>query len=150
MILKEAFNLLYIITSKYYYRIAFIKLSLIFDLTDINNGENLLIMKIIFLLLVTFFLKTITFGQIDTNNLKISKQVKEIDTTREIEKSAFFLYNGIAYNKKNFAIFLWGKKVKVIGITSFKKAIQLWEEINKRELTKPEKKSLERGFESKD
>ena len=68
----------------------------------------------------------------------------------ENEKTPFFLYDGIAYNKKDFAIYLWGKKVKTLGIGSPKKATKLWEEINNRELTSPEKKALENGFNSKD
>jgi hypothetical protein len=67
----------------------------------------------------------------------------------ENEKQSFFVYDGIAYNKKDFAIYLWGKKVKMIGIKSSKKAILLWEEINKRTLTEPEKKALNSGFNSK-
>jgi len=67
----------------------------------------------------------------------------------EKEEQGLFLYDGIAYNKKNFAIYLWGKKVKMIGIKSSKKATKLWEEINERTLTKSEKKALVNGFESK-
>jgi len=67
----------------------------------------------------------------------------------EKEEQGLFLYDGIAYNKKDFAIYLWGKKVKMIGIKSSKKATQLWEEINERTLTEPEKKALVNGFKSK-
>lgn len=74
----------------------------------------------------------------------------DFDKTLENEKTPFFLYDGIAYNKKDFAIYLWGKKVKMLGISSIKKAAKLWEEINKRELTTPEKKALKNGFDSKD
>lgn len=68
----------------------------------------------------------------------------------ETENQSLFLYDGIAYNKKDFAIFLWGKKVKTLGINSSKKATILWEEINKRELTAPERKALVAGFDSKE
>lgn len=67
----------------------------------------------------------------------------------EKETTPFFLQDGVAYNKKDFAIYLWGKKVKMLGISSAKKAAKLWEEINNRELTTPEKKALEKGFDSK-
>lgn len=67
----------------------------------------------------------------------------------ENEKQSLFVYDGMAYNKKDFAIYLWGKKVKMIGIKSSKKAIKLWEEINKRTLTEPERKALNNGFNSK-
>lgn len=68
----------------------------------------------------------------------------------EQEKAPFILYEQVMYNKKDFTILLWGKKVQTLGIKKLKKAIQLWEEINKRELTKPEKKALEKGFEIKE
>jgi hypothetical protein len=67
----------------------------------------------------------------------------------ENEKQSLFVYDGVAYNKKDFAIYLWGKKVKMLGISSSKKATKLWEEINNRTLTGPEKKALVSGFDSK-
>ena len=67
----------------------------------------------------------------------------------ENEKQPFFLYEGVLYNKKDFAIFLWGKKVKQLGISSSKKATILLEEINNSILTEAEKKALVTGFESK-
>jgi len=67
----------------------------------------------------------------------------------ETEKQSLFLYDGTAYSKKDFAIYLWGKKVKMLGITSSKKSVKLWEEINNRTLTDPEKKALVNGFDSK-
>jgi hypothetical protein len=66
----------------------------------------------------------------------------------ENETQAFFLYDGVMYNKKDFAIYLWARNVKDIGISSSKKATRLWEEVNKRELTDAEKKALVAGFSS--
>jgi hypothetical protein len=76
----------------------------------------------------------------------------KLDFNKALEKETtpFFLYDGIAYNKKDFAIYLWGKKVKMLGISSAKKATKLWEEIYNRELTSPERKALEKGYNSKD
>ena len=68
----------------------------------------------------------------------------------EKEEQSMILHDGVLYNKKDFAIYLWGKKVKILGISSSKKATNLWEEINNRDLTPPEKKALEKGFDSKD
>ena len=74
----------------------------------------------------------------------------ELDYNKVLENNhSLLVYDGIAYNKKDFAIFLWGKKVKMMGINSTKKATKLWEEINNRTLTEPEKKALIAGFESK-
>lgn len=75
----------------------------------------------------------------------------KLDFNKVLEKEtqALFLYDGVAYNKKDFAIYLWGKKVKMLGVGSSKKATKLWEEINNRTLTDPEKKALVSGFDSK-
>jgi len=62
---------------------------------------------------------------------------------------SFYMYDRIMYNRKDFGIFLWGAAVKRSGISSHKKAIKLWEEIKKRELTKPEKKALIKGYKTK-
>lgn len=67
----------------------------------------------------------------------------------EKEQRPMFLFDGVAYSKKDFAIYLWGKKVKMLGISSSTKAVQLWEEIYSRNLTDPEKKALVSGYESK-
>jgi hypothetical protein len=67
----------------------------------------------------------------------------------EAQEQTLFLQDGIAYNKKDFAIFMWGAKVKMLGIKSSKKAVQLWEEINKRSLTAPEEKALISGYKCK-
>jgi hypothetical protein len=75
----------------------------------------------------------------------------KLDFNKVLEKEtqALFLFDGVAYNKKDFAIYLWGKKVKTLGVSSSKKATKLWEEINNRKLTDPEKKALVSGFDSK-
>jgi len=75
----------------------------------------------------------------------------KLDFNKVLEKEtqALFLFDGVAYNKKDFAIYLWGKKVKILGVSSSKKATKLWEEINNRKLTDPEKKALVSGFDSK-
>lgn len=62
------------------------------------------------------------------------------------DEKSFYAYDKIIYNRKDFAILLWGQYAKQNGITSSKKARELWEEIMNRKLTKPEKKALNRGF----
>jgi hypothetical protein len=66
----------------------------------------------------------------------------------EAEKQSLFLYDGVAYNKQELAIYLWGKKVKKLGVSSSRKATKLWEEINNKTLEENEKKALLSGFES--
>ncbi|MBO2011009.1 hypothetical protein [Hymenobacter negativus] len=74
-----------------------------------------------------------------------------LDFKKSLEKDehAFFLYGSFAYNKKDFSIFLWGKKVKNLGLASSKEAVKLWQEIYNHQLTAPEEKALVRGFETK-
>jgi hypothetical protein len=66
----------------------------------------------------------------------------------EKDEHAFFLYGAVAYSKKDFAIFLWGKKVKDLGLTSSKKAVELWQELYSHQLTSPEERALVRGFDT--
>lgn len=70
----------------------------------------------------------------------------ELDFTQKLDNQSMFLYDGIAYSKKDYALFLWGAKVKLLGIKSKKEAIKLREEITGKELTEPEKKALSNGF----
>lgn len=109
--------------------------------------RNLLI--ILFLVLNTFakaqdgnFTDTVNFikqESIEAGSLDFSVYLK--DKAEEL-----FLFDGVAYNKKDFSYFLWGQKVKHLGIRSAKLAIELREEIDKRLLTKPEKTSLTNGY----
>lgn len=70
-------------------------------------------------------------------------------TSLEDEKGMLY-HDGIAYSKKDFAIYVWAGALKKLGIETSKKAIELWQEINHKELTTPEKNALERGFNSKE
>jgi len=69
--------------------------------------------------------------------------------TLEKDEHAFFLQGSYAYSKKDFAIFLWGKKVKTLGLASSEKAVKLWQEIYAHPLTAPEERALVRGFDTK-
>jgi len=127
-----------------------------------NNGKGLLFNGIVYRIQPYDKLKTEVIGIV--NQLLSPKEEKkdveayiknetingklDFNKILENEKQSLFLYDGVAYNKKDFAIYLWGKKVKILGITSAKKAVNLWKEIYKRELTVPEKKALSSGFES--
>jgi hypothetical protein len=139
--------------------------SVVIDLP--NNGKGLLFNGIAYRIQSFDKLKAeiieivnqITSGGKPTEEIKdpeeyIKKETigGKLDFNKALEKETtpFFLYDGIAYSKKDFAIYLWGKKVKTLGISSAKKASKLWEETYSRELTSPEKKALEKGFDSKD
>jgi hypothetical protein len=53
-----------------------------------------------------------------------------------------------SYNKKSYSYLLWGRAVKIIGIKTFPEAIKLWEEINKREITKKERTPMWLGYDN--
>ncbi|HEY3430874.1 MAG TPA: hypothetical protein VGK39_09370 [Cyclobacteriaceae bacterium] len=114
-------------------------------------------MRTIIISTIGLFLTTLTFGQVSDSVSKAEDPIEfikketvggklDFGLTLEKENKGFYLHDGIAYNKKDFAIFLWGQAVKRLGVPSSKKASELWTEINKRELTKPEKNALTRGF----
>jgi hypothetical protein len=117
-------------------------------------------MRAVIISIIGLFISTLTFGQTQNLSDKVSNPIEyikketiggELDFNSVLEKrggTPFYLFNGVAYNKKDYAIFLWGQAVKQLGISSAKKATKLWTEINKRELTGPEKKALIRGFEA--
>lgn len=129
-----------------------------------NNGKGLVFNKVVY--------RIQPYDQLKHEVIEIAKQltsdvedIKDLETyikketiggqldfnkALENEQQSFFLYDGVAYSKKEFAIYLWGKKVKMLGIDSSKKAVKLWEEINQRNLTSSEKKALMAGFDSKD
>lgn len=67
----------------------------------------------------------------------------------EGEGNTLLVYDGIAYNSKDYSILLWGQAVKRLGVKSVKDAIILWESIYEREMTTSEKKALKNGFKAK-
>ncbi|SHL55967.1 hypothetical protein SAMN05444360_102322 [Chryseobacterium carnipullorum] len=85
------------------------------------------------------------------NYIKSESKGGKLDFKNTVEKyeGAFINFDGIMYNKKDFAILMWGAAVKKTGITELNKAKLLWEEINERNLTEPELKALRKGFETK-
>lgn len=75
----------------------------------------------------------------------------DLDFNLKLEKESpsSFIYDNVFYSKKDFAIFLWGKAVASMDALSSKEAVKLWTKIHKRKLTKIEKKTLIKGFNSK-
>lgn len=82
--------------------------------------------------------------------IKTQSKGGELDFKNTVEKydGALINFDGILYNKKDFAILMWGAAVKKVGITELNKAQLLWQEINERTLTEPELKALRKGFET--
>lgn len=84
---------------------------------------------------IAFIKKETIDGSLDFN-----KKLKEQG------KTGFLLFDGVAYNTEDFAILLWGKAIKKLGVDSVKKAIMLWEEIHNKTLTKADIKALKKGM----
>lgn len=93
----------------------------------------------------------------DDENSTLEKYIKtesiggtlDFKNTVDQYEGTFINFDGIMYNKKDFAILMWGAAVKKNGITELNKAQLLWQEINERNLTEPELKALRKGFETK-
>lgn len=76
----------------------------------------------------------------------------KLDFSKAVDKeyaTSLIRFGDTMYNKKDFTILLWGAKVSALGIDSLDETFRLWEEINQRALTEPEKKALKTGFEAK-
>ncbi len=77
----------------------------------------------------------------------------KLDFSKKIEQqyrdTPLIRFGETDYSKKEYAILLWGANVRTSGIESFEYASKIWEEINRRSLTDPEKKALKTGFEAK-
>ncbi|WP_345226224.1 hypothetical protein [Hymenobacter koreensis] len=73
----------------------------------------------------------------------------ELDFTKILasKKQTTFLYGGQMLDKKELAMYMWGAKVKELGVATAQQAQVLYEDIIKKRLTESEKKSLESSFE---
>lgn len=112
--------------------------------------------KILFFLLIST--SVFTFAQkADKEDIKKTIKTESIggrmDFSKMVEEkyssAPFLRFGDTLYNKKDFAILLWGAKVKNLGIESMDEALKLWEEIHNKKLTTPESKALKVGFKTK-
>jgi hypothetical protein len=115
-------------------------------------------MKLTTLLFIGFLMTSIAYSQTGKNDsivnyIKTESVGGKLDFKIALEKEGksktLTIYKGIAYNPKDYSILLWGHAVKKLGIKKIIEATTLWESINKREMTKPEKTALENGFKAK-
>lgn len=72
----------------------------------------------------------------------------KLDFAKSLEKQSQSSYqiNDVTYSKKEYAIYLWGKKVKQLQIKPVETATDLWQEIYKNKLSTSEKKALLAGY----
>ena len=114
-------------------------------------------MRIGILIIAGILMTIVSFGQNTNSESEPIAYIKKetiggkLDFNSKLEKEnkSLYLFDGVAYNKKDFAIFLWGQAVKRTGISSSEEAAKLWIDIYARELTEPERKALTKGFDAK-
>ena len=65
------------------------------------------------------------------------------------EKGVLFVFDGIAYDKEDFAILLWALTAKKINIENLKTARLTWEEIYMKKLGGHNLKAFKKGYKYK-
>ncbi|UYZ60502.1 hypothetical protein [Hymenobacter latericus] len=63
-------------------------------------------------------------------------------------KQTMFLHQGAMYNKQEYALVLWGMRVKALGVPTAEKACALFAAANNRPISSAEKQALTSGFDS--
>lgn len=114
--------------------------------------------KLILFSVLSVFLMTKSAAAQESDSLSVQDSVSQyiiketlggkfdFSKVMEKERKQLFLIGGVAYNRKDAAIYLWGAAVKKAGIANQEKALRLYQSIIKRELTTPEANALKNGF----
>ena len=58
-------------------------------------------------------------------------------------------HKGVRFNRNDYYVFLWGEAISDLGLKSSEEAIGLWEEIQGKKLTGPQRTALRIGFEKR-
>ncbi|OON70230.1 hypothetical protein [Hymenobacter sp. CRA2] len=74
----------------------------------------------------------------------------ELDFTKFLapKKQTVFLHGGNMYSKRDYALVLWGMRVKALGLASAERACAVYTAATNHALTPAEKQALVSGFES--
>ncbi|WP_133256847.1 hypothetical protein [Hymenobacter edaphi] len=72
----------------------------------------------------------------------------DFDKMLATKKQTVFLHNGSMYSKREYALVLWGLRVKALGVASAERACALYAGATNRSLSPAEKQALTDGFES--
>lgn len=75
----------------------------------------------------------------------------KLDFTSVLKEPGFLPveHKGVRFNRNDYPVFLWGEAVSDLGLESSAKATILWEEIQGKKLTGPQRTALRIGFEKK-
>ena len=70
----------------------------------------------------------------------------KLDFEKKLGDKLLFLIDGVAYNKKDAALFTWGQAIKQLGVANSEDAISLYEEIKNIKLKEPQVRAIINGF----
>jgi hypothetical protein len=72
----------------------------------------------------------------------------DFDKLLATKKQTMFLHDGGMYNKHQYALVLWGMRVKALGIASAERACAVYAQASNRPLSAADKQALVSGFDS--
>ena len=73
----------------------------------------------------------------------------DFDLKLKDKKGILFLFDGVAYDKEDFAILLWGLAAKKINMKDLKTSIMTWEKIYNKTLNGHQLKAFKKGYKYK-
>lgn len=72
----------------------------------------------------------------------------DFDKILAAKKQTMFLHDGAMYNKREYALVLWGLRAKALGVTSAERACAVYAQASSRPLSPADKRALISGFDS--
>ena len=70
----------------------------------------------------------------------------KLDFKKQFESSRLTLFDNVAYNQKDAALYIWAAAMKRLGVSKAEDAISLYEELTTTKLRDPEKTAMQNGF----
>ena len=72
----------------------------------------------------------------------------DFDKMLASRKQTMFLHDGAMYNKREYALVLWGMRAKTLGVASAERACAVYAAASNRALSAADKRALISGFDS--
>ena len=72
----------------------------------------------------------------------------DFDKLLAAKKQTMFLHDGAMYNKREYALVLWGLRAKALGVTSAERACAVYAQASNRPLSPADRRALISGFDS--
>lgn len=70
----------------------------------------------------------------------------KLDFENQFQSNQLILIDGVAYNKRDAALYTWSSAMKKLGIKNAEDAISLYEEFRSVKLRDTQKKAMQNGF----